>query len=495
MMYELLAVVFAIGVLLWLMQRTKLPKNYPKGPPGWPFIGNLFQLGPAVPLRMTQYSKQYGAVYSLKLLDKNIVVLNTYKVLHEAMIEKKSDFAGRPPHLTWNILSGLRSVTFQDYSAAFKMKRRLTMNGLRLFGTQKWTAIVTEEVEKLIDSFTQKSSSSFDPHWLIHLAAFNVVCRLAVGRSYTNDDPEFLEYISMTNAQVKELDGGLALDYANWLTPFYSRKLKKLREIGTVRSQFMENKMKHHMATLDRDKPRDLIDIVLIAKENLEKNPTPGLKVDDVFSYSDQVQFAMGVITPGSETVVSAIKWLLVELCLHPEVQKKLHRELDEVVGPDRKPVYSDREHLPFLQSAIYENMRLYSVEPLAIMHRTIRDTTVDGYQIPSDTYVIANLWAIDHDDGVFEDPHSFKADRFINPNTGCCMAYKEMNFAPFGLGQRACLGEAIGRIEYFLIAANLMHEFSFSFPTGQEKPRANFGMTTFPEPFEILVKKRSKEA
>ncbi|XP_077996358.1 cytochrome P450 2U1-like [Glandiceps talaboti] len=491
MIYEVTLAVLTVAMVVWGWRRLKATSNYPNGPSGWPIIGNFFQIGPIIPLKLTEYSKTYGSVYSLKLLDKNVIVLNTYKALYEAMVERRTDFAGRPHNLTWDTLCGLKSIAFQDYSEALKIKRKLTMSGLRTFGTRKWAEIFTEEIGKLIESFTKGSPSGFNPHWPIHLTAFNSICRLAIGRTYTEDDPEFLAYMKMNNDEFKVMHGGNAVDYASWLRPFYNSRLEKLKEIAAVRTQFMDKKLKDHKTTLDRNKPRDLVDIVLIGKEDLKSNTKADIAVEDVFSDNDLVQFAMGVIAPGSDTVVAATKWFIIEMCVNPGVQENIHKELDKLVGPNRRPVYGDRESLPYLESAMYETMRLHTILPLAITHRTIRDTTVGGYSIPNDTHVISNHWALDHDADVFEDPFTFKADRYIDATTGSCVSYNAMHFAPFGMGQRVCVGEMLARMEYFLIVANLMYEFQFSLPKEKAKPKGVFGLSHIPESFEIIVRKR----
>ncbi|XP_078001377.1 cytochrome P450 2U1-like [Glandiceps talaboti] len=239
--------------------------------------------------------------------------------------------------------------------------------------------------------------------------------------------------------------------------------------------------------------PRDAIDTMLIAQETFKNNPTSGVSAE-VFDDMVVVQSIMDFFGAGSETIVSSMKWFLVEMMLNPKIQKKIHQEIDDVVGVDRRPVYADHDNLPYLKAAMYESLRLHSIVPLSLYHRTICTTSVNGCQIPDDTIIIPNNWAIDHDPDIFEDPFVYKPERFIDPNTSKCVSFNEMNFAPFGMGRRVCLGEMLAKMEYFLIAANLLHQFEVMVSMSHGKPSTEgvLGLTYSPKPFKMIVGKRN---
>ena len=56
----------------------------------------------------------------------------------------------------------------------------------------------------------------------------------------------------------------------------------------------------------------------------------------------------------------------LVCIIFHPEVQQKIHEELDRVVGDDRLPTYDDRESLRYLQAAYKESARWRPTAPVS---------------------------------------------------------------------------------------------------------------------------------
>ena len=74
---------------------------------------------------------------------------------------------------------------------------------------------------------------------------------------------------------------------------------------------------------------------------------------------------AVSLYNGGSDTTVSANSSFFLLMSLHPEVQRKAQREIDEVVGHDRLPGAQDRNNLPYVDAIMREVMRLDPVVPL----------------------------------------------------------------------------------------------------------------------------------
>lgn len=80
---------------------------------------------------------------------------------------------------------------------------------------------------------------------------------------------------------------------------------------------------------------------------------------------------------------MSALTSAILALLLHPHVQARAQREIDEVVGRDRLPDFSDRPRLPFVDAICREVLRWNVILPMAIAHASVRDDVYDGYFIP----------------------------------------------------------------------------------------------------------------
>lgn len=83
-------------------------------------------------------------------------------------------------------------------------------------------------------------------------------------------------------------------------------------------------------------------------------------------------------------------------MTLYPEIQRRAHRELHEVVGSDRLPKFSDRDSLPYINAIIKESLRWIIVTPLGVPHSaTEEDVYKDRYFIPRGSLVIGNIWYV----------------------------------------------------------------------------------------------------
>lgn len=120
---------------------------------------------------------------------------------------------------------------------------------------------------------------------------------------------------------------------------------------------------------------------------------------------------------------------------IHNEsVRRKVHAELDSVLGAGQQPTVSDRSRLPYLEATLSEIIRFANVAPLAIAHRSLADCKLQQYNIPKDTLVLVSLYSLNMDEEYWKDPHVFRPERFLNEN-GQYVSHPEQ-FFPFGLGK-----------------------------------------------------------
>ena len=140
----------------------------------------------------------------------------------------------------------------------------------------------------------------------------------------------------------------------------------------------------------------------------------------------------------------------------HPEVLKKARAELDTHLGQDRLLDESDLSKLHYLQAIISETFRLCPTVPLLVPHLSSNDCTIGGFDVPPDTIVLINSWAIHRDPTVWDDPTSFKPERFEG---GEVEGHKLM---PFGMGRRACPGAGLAQRVIGLTLGSLIQCFEW---------------------------------
>ncbi|XP_069951918.1 cytochrome P450 2D14-like isoform X2 [Cherax quadricarinatus] len=178
-----------------------------------------------------------------------------------------------------------------------------------------------------------------------------------------------------------------------------------------------------------------------------------------IFNMSEMRALVFEMFTAGMDTTSSTLTMGVYLIAKHSAVQQKVQQELDEVVGRDRLPSYSDVDQLPYTRATIHEAQRFFDL--IAIFIRcAAEDCKFAGYDIPKGTVLLANAEEVMSDPKLWKNPHEFDPENFLNAEG---KYVKNEGFFPFGIGRRVCVGESLARMQIFVFLASLFQRFTFS--------------------------------
>ncbi|GMH01442.1 hypothetical protein Nepgr_003281 [Nepenthes gracilis] len=167
--------------------------------------------------------------------------------------------------------------------------------------------------------------------------------------------------------------------------------------------------------------------------------------------------FIVNTLIAGHNTTSNTIEWVMSLLLNYPEELSKARKEISTHVRDDRLIEESDLSKLQYLNNMIFETLRLYPAAPLLVPHMSSQDCEIAGFKIPQGTMLLGNAWAIHRDPNLWEDPTNFKPERFQGADVNACYNYR---YIPFGVGRRACPGEALASRVIRLVVASLIQCF-----------------------------------
>lgn len=185
------------------------------------------------------------------------------------------------------------------------------------------------------------------------------------------------------------------------------------------------------------------------------------------------------LVIAGHETVASALSWTLLLLADHPEVQRRLHAELDEVLTGRRPPTWADLPELSYTRAVVDEALRLFP-PAWVVTRRAERADTICGICVPAGTLVVISPWLLHRRSGDWVAPLTFDPSRF----EGGRSATPRETYLPFGVGPRLCIGRDFALVEAVLALAALLRGHRVSLPVSgaqSRRPRVEASVTLRP--------------
>ncbi|XP_078674006.1 cytochrome P450 2U1-like isoform X1 [Branchiostoma floridae x Branchiostoma belcheri] len=482
-----LLVTFLLVCFLLKDRRRSLPP-YPAG--RVPVLGHLLALGGATHLKLTAWRRQYGDVFTVRMGMEDVVVLNGYTAVKDALVDRSELFASRPENYMLDSTVGFgQDIVAARWGSEFKQRRRFASTALKNLGMKAGTGSIEENIREEAN-FLRNRIAGYEgkPVGVAHdvtVAVANVICSMALGKRYDYEDETFRELSEAIVTVMAEVGAGQIISVfpllrfvpgVNRASLSVSGQLAKIQKV-------LKEEMVRHRENLDRANPRDFLDACLLELELQEK--VEGLTEENVMYMAQNLFFA------GTDTTTNTLLWSLLYMTLNPDVQNKVQQELDAVVG-ESLPALSHRSRLPYVNACLLEVMRIRPIAPLAVPHATTETVKVRGYDIPKGTQVLPNLYALHMDPAYWPDPDRFDPGRFLDAEGN--VINKPESFMPFSGGRRVCLGEQLARMELFLFFSTLLQSFTFKTPEGAPAPTTDgaFGLTLTPHPFKLCAAPRT---
>ncbi|KAM4042297.1 cytochrome P450 2B11-like isoform 1-T1 [Anomaloglossus baeobatrachus] len=483
---DLVTVLLAIVVILFLAnafmnQKQKNYKNFPPGPKPLPIIGNVLMIDIAKPYKTyMELSKTYGPVFSVQIGMTKSVVLCGFDIVKDALVNHADVFSDRPQILL---------KIFNNYGIAlsngenWKVMRKFTLSSLRDFGMGKKTIEdkIIEEAKCLVQKMKSYGGKPFEDLDIINAAVANIIVAILLSHRFEYEDPTFVKLINL-------IDEGIRLLGSPWICLYDS--FPKLMELlpGPPKTIFRNIRYLHRFirATFTRQKEeldvndqRNFIDAFLAKQQEGKPESTE-------YYHNENLTALIGnLFVAAMETTSTTLRWGLLLMIKYPEIQQKVHNEIEQVIG-SAHPQMEHRKEMPYTDAVIHEIQRFGDIIPHNVPHAVTEDVTFRGYFIPKGTVIIPLLHSALRDKAYFAKPDQFYPEHFLDTKGDF---KKNEAFVPYSIGKRSCAGETLAKMELFIFFTTLLQSFTFqSIPGAKLDLTPAPGAANPPKPFEICA-------
>ncbi|XP_069800129.1 cytochrome P450 2G1-like [Dendropsophus ebraccatus] len=457
----LLALVLSCLLIYSTWDKLYKKRNLPPGPTPLPVIGNLLHIKRGEMVKsLMEMGAQYGPVFTFYFGQRPVVILSGYQAVKEALIDQAEEFSGRGRMASIDKIFQGHGVVFSN-GERWKQLRRFSLTTLRNFGMGKRSIEerIQEEAQCLVAAISKYKQKPVDPRNILVQAVSNVICSVVFGNRFEYEDLQFLKLLNLfsevfvvmssTWGQLHELIPSI-MDYVPGPHHRMNPLLEKMLE-------FVAERVKMNEATIDLTSPRDYIDCFIAKMQQDKENPT------SEFNLRNLLLTVLNLFFAGTETVSTTLRHGFLILLKYPEIQEKMHKEIDSVIGHNRSPNIEDRSKMPYMEAVIHEIQRFSDVIPMNVPHTVIRDTAFRGFIIPKGTDVYPLLCTVLRDSSQFTTPDRFNPGHFLDESG----SFKKSDaFMPFSTGKRICLGEGLARMELFLFLTTILQNFTLTSET-----------------------------
>jgi cytochrome P450 len=395
----------------------------------------------------------YGDVMTVWMGREPWLVLQSPEAVHEAFVEKGSDFSGRPMVTSMGISAGGGEAGFAKAvpDRALGQLRRTAFSQLFSAAQVERAQAEFDAEARLLAEHLLVSSDSASLRSSLRRCVQNMVLRFAFSTRVAHpteeppsrlstDTAPFGTLLELTDAIWSELTATSTFVSDLLGVPADSAVRDRLRNLVSERNALLVELIEARRVAHARggngaraDAPRnDMLDVLLVS----------GLPPEDVlFTLVD-------LFVAGVNTVSTTLEWTLLLGAEFPLEQARARAVATRSVGGGSGGTPTTA--LSYVDALTNEVLRYKP--PLLLPRMAVRDTSVGGFAVPSGHVVFANHWALTRSEAHWRDPTAFRPERWRSADEeagfGAARGASACKFLPYSIGQRACPGQRLAQAE-----------------------------------------------
>jgi cytochrome P450 len=436
----------------------------PPGPKNSPIVGNLYAFRKSPLSFLSKMAREYGDLVYFKVARQHMYLVNHPDYVREVLVNNQSNFIKSRALQRAKVLLGEGLLTSEGQQHL--RQRRLVQPAFHRERLAGYAAAMSAGAVRWRDRWqagTTLDISTEMPHLTL-----SIVAKALFSADVESEASEIGE--AMTT--VLEMFRLLLMPFAEYLEKLplpHVRRFEQARaRLDATIYGLIRERRKSGVDT------GDLLSMLLFAQD--EESGMTDEQVRDE---------ALTLFLAGHETTANALTWTWYLLSQHPEIERRLHDEIDAVLG-DRAPEFADVPQLRYAEMILAEALRLYP-PAWAIGRKAKGGFELGGVEVPAESICILCPYLVHRDPRWFPEPEKFDPERWTPEARD---ARPKFSYFPFGGGARVCIGERFAWMEGVIVMAAIAQKWRLRLQPGQHAEplplitlRVKNGLRMIPEP------------
>ncbi|MBB2156340.1 cytochrome P450 [Gluconacetobacter diazotrophicus] len=368
---------------------------------------------------------------SMQVLARQVFICNSPDTVRHAFITRAENFQRKSPQIRNALSPLLGDGLFVSDGETWKQRRQMVSPVLHTSRMDQFAPAMVETVGELADRWAAlPDGATFDVLKVMAQLTAEIICRAVFGRTLGAEHArEVAEAFTEYQKYVDQSDLA-SFGLPSWVPRRNGAKTRR----ATARIHAVLDGI---IADLQRTEDDGSVIRMLMR--------------DGVMDATALRNEAAVIFLAGHETTANCLSWVWYLLSQAPEVEARLHEELDTVLG-SRAPTFADVSQLVYTRAIVEETLRLYPPVPL-LAREAKEDDTIRSRKVKAGALVMVVPWLLHRHRLYWRKPDHFMPERFL---PGSPDAPQKYTYVPFSIGPRICPGLSFGLVEAIICLASL---------------------------------------
>ena len=434
--------------------------QFPQGP-SYRLPGKLIREFIGDPIRtLSKIAQRYGDISYFKLGREHVYLINNPDLIEKILIYDHRNFKkGKRLQIAKGLLGEGLVTSEGDFH---NRQRRLIQPIFLPKQIKSYGDIMIDYAKKMAEGW--KDGSVLDINREMMELTLGIICKSVLNYDVKSEAQQVGKWLTTVRNYSKRLQNpiGQVIDKVPIL-PKVRGAHNAMKELNSLVYELIADRRGSKIGY------NDLLTRLLRAQDEESSGTDPSsIKTENsggVMSDKQVRDEVMTIFIAGHETTANALTWTLYLLSQNPDVENRLHEELDSVLSTDsngdsnrikRVVTTDDMSKLQYTENVFRESMRLYP--PVWTIGRYVESAyPVGGYNVPAGSSILMSQYVMHHDSRYYKEPEAFNPDRWTEEFR---THLPRFSYFPFGGGIRGCIGESFAWMEGVLVLATIAQKW-----------------------------------